>query len=443
MATLTLVDFIDHEHQIRWLMNQDIPFNPEKFCNATPPVAGVYRMLRHDQHVIYVGKAKQLPKRFASYFNGSSHRPEMEAQIAAMQTIFVFADHEANELEYNVYQKFYLPHYNKTSPENSKYLYLTPDQPYQSLYPMGAYRRDILVLSRHLKREIEFIGPFTNTRCWAQIIEEFQKVFKIPSCSPTIFRRHQRYQHPCDKYDFGLCKGHCVFTQPLDYQAYWQPIKQIILHKGVAGKALFKQVAQQMPTTKAHIATRSILDTLNFKDNFELVLLFKNKLGTCMTIVEVCHGLVIDIRNMLLAPLSESKNLNLARKLGQELSNAQLYQGFLAPYYRQVRQAEYLPSNTEILNHLPRKIIVHESGFTPEQAKELSKELSQIFGYNVLLSARCPYPSLIQLAEYNASCAIEQRVNLVLNRTAEKRKSSETSRKLIAKKLEKSMLNKE
>ncbi|RIY33565.1 hypothetical protein CJP74_01490 [Psittacicella melopsittaci] len=414
MATLTLVDFTDSEHQVRWLMNQDIPFNAEKFCAATPQVPGVYRMLRKDGHVIYVGKAKQLPKRFASYFKGSSHRPEMEPQIANMQTVFVLQDLQAHELEYNIYLKFYLPYYNKTSPESSKYLYLTPDEPYQSLYPMGAYRRDIITLSRHLKRPIDFIGPFTNTRAWAQIINEFQKTFKIPSCSPTIFRRHQKYQHPCDKYDFGLCKGHCVYTKPLDYKAYWQPIKEIFLNKGAAGKALFKQVAEQMPVTKANIATRSILDTLDFSDNFELVVLYRDALGTCMSVVEVCHGLVIDVRNLLLACPEQTKNVKQAQLRASELSNAQLYTGFLVPYYQIVRQHEYLPTNTEILNHRPRKVIVHNSGLSPSQAKDISKELSQVFGYNVLLGARCKYQSLIKLAEYNAKCALEQRVNLIL-----------------------------
>ncbi|WP_222987700.1 GIY-YIG nuclease family protein [Psittacicella hinzii] len=422
MATLTLVDITNQQHQIRWLMNQDIPFNAEEFCKATPPVCGVYRMLNRQNRVIYVGKAKQLPKRFKIYFDGHSHRPEMEQEIARMQTIFVFADHEAHELEYNVYQKFYLPYYNKTSPENTKYLYLTPDEPYQSIYAMGAYRRDILHLSRYLKKEIDFIGPFTGTRAWEKIIHEFQSVFKIPSCTPTIFKRHQRHGHPCDKYDFGLCKGHCVFTKPLDYQAYWQPIKQIFLNRGAAGKTLFKQVAEQMPATKAYIGTRSILDSLDLKDSFELVQLTRTEHMACMTIIEVCHGLVIDIRNMLLTDSTESKNLTLGRKKMTSLSNSELYNSFLIPYYQQTRNEKYLPTNKELLNHRPRKIIVIDSGFTPEQAKELSVKISEIFGYNVRLGAKCPHKDLQRLATYNAENAVAQRMNLLLKRTADKPK---------------------
>ncbi|RIY34555.1 hypothetical protein CKF54_00070 [Psittacicella hinzii] len=424
MANLTLVDFTDQQNKVRWLMNQDIPFDPVRFYNATPPVAGVYRMLSRERKVIYVGKAKNLPSRLPIYFKGGeSHRPEMEARIASVQTIFVFLDSEAHELEYNVYQKFYLPYYNKTSPEKTRYLYLTPNENYQSIYFQGAYRRDLMFLSRELKRKIEMIGPFIEGSTANKIIEEFQETFKIPSCKPSIFAKHQRiYKHPCDKYDFDLCKGHCVYTTPIDYQAYWQPIKEIFLNKGVAGKKLFKQVADKMPVTKANIATRSILDTLDFSDNFELVVLYRNELGTCMSVVEVCHGLVIDIRNLLLADASESTNLGLARRRGAELSNSQLYAGFLLDYYKIVRQDDYLPSNHDLLKHHPRKIILHNSAFTPEQAKALSKELSQVFGYNVILGARTPYSNLIKLAEFNAECALEQRANLILQRTASKRK---------------------
>lgn len=422
MATQTLVEIHDPQYQIKWLMNQDLPFNADNFCKATPQVPGVYRMINHRGRVIYVGKAKALPKRFKSYFDGHSHRPEMEAEIARMQTIFVFADHEAHELEYNVYQKFYLPYYNKTSPENTRYLYLTPDEPWQSLYNMGVYRRDILNLSRHLQCEIDFIGPFTGNRAWAQIIQEFQKVFKIPSCTPTIFRRHMKFNHPCDQYDFGLCKGHCVYTSAIDYQAYWQPIKEIFLNKGASGKALFKQVANQMPATKEYIGTRSILDTLDLKDSFELVYLHRNELLACMTIIEVCHGLVIDIRNMVLAAATDTKNLAQAQILMQDLTNAQLYSSFLLPYYQQTRNDLYLPTNKDLLNHRPRNIVLHQSGLSPEQAKELSKQLSEVFSYNVRLTARCPHKDLLRLAKYNAECAVEQRINLLLGRTSNTRK---------------------
>ncbi|MDX2370347.1 MAG: GIY-YIG nuclease family protein, partial [Colwellia sp.] len=49
-------------------MEQSPSFDHEAFLNAVTEQAGVYRMYNHEQTVIYVGKAKQLKKRLASYF---------------------------------------------------------------------------------------------------------------------------------------------------------------------------------------------------------------------------------------------------------------------------------------------------------------------------------------------------------------------------------------
>ena len=76
--------------------------------------AGVYRMYDSKQVVIYVGKAKQLKKRLASYFRkdvGSVKTQVLVKQIAAIEVTVTHTEGEALILENN-YIKKYQPKYN-------------------------------------------------------------------------------------------------------------------------------------------------------------------------------------------------------------------------------------------------------------------------------------------------------------------------------------------
>lgn len=425
MAAFTLVEFIDSNLGVHWLMNQDMPFEQNAFVKSTPKVPGVYRMINSQQKVMYVGKAKVLPNRFSSYFEGNSHRPDMEGRIANMQTVYVFKDHEAMELEYNIYLKYYLPYYNKTSPENSMYLYLTPEDQYQSIGPQGVWRRDILFQMQETGKNITFIGPFTATRVHKDIINEFQMTFGIPSCTPAKFKRHQKEGFSCEEHEFGRCKGWCVKSTPAQYEKFWIPIKNIFL-SGEGSEELLETYKEQMPNTYKYIKTRSILDSLDVQEEYDLLYLHQDGANIGMSIIEVSKGQVIDIRNMSAAKADDTLICDPRATIPflAGLNRTQLYQGFLENYYHIVRDESYLADNS-MIDHSPKKIVVINSGFTPQQAKDLSQNLSKIFGYKVRLHAKAPRRGVLELAKYNALNNLEQRKNLLeLNEYVQRQRAS-------------------
>ncbi|MXW19407.1 MAG: excinuclease ABC subunit C, partial [Gammaproteobacteria bacterium] len=53
-------------------------FNPGKFLESLTRSCGVYRMLDGKNAVLYVGKAKNLRRRVASYFGSRSHQPRIQ-----------------------------------------------------------------------------------------------------------------------------------------------------------------------------------------------------------------------------------------------------------------------------------------------------------------------------------------------------------------------------
>ena len=47
-------------------------FNPDKFLQLVSSLPGVYQMFADDGKIIYIGKAKNLKNRLASYFKTKS-----------------------------------------------------------------------------------------------------------------------------------------------------------------------------------------------------------------------------------------------------------------------------------------------------------------------------------------------------------------------------------
>ncbi|MCX7893915.1 MAG: GIY-YIG nuclease family protein, partial [Burkholderiales bacterium] len=101
-------------------------FDAANFVAGLPHLPGVYRMLGRHGEPLYVGKARDLRKRVASYFTKHEHGPRialMLAQVESMEVTVTRSEAEALILE-NELIKRYRPRFNVRLKDDKTYPYI-------------------------------------------------------------------------------------------------------------------------------------------------------------------------------------------------------------------------------------------------------------------------------------------------------------------------------
>jgi len=184
-----------------------------------PTSAGVYLYKNAEGEIIYVGKAKNLRSRVASYFHegriADAKTGTLVREAVDVDYIVVANNKEALALE-NHLIKQKKPRFNILLRDDKTY-------PYVKL-TLGERFPRVYVTRRLRKDGSSYYGPYFPANLAYRIVDLIHRHFLIPSCKVDLNRFHPR---PCLQYYIGRCLGPCVegLTTPEAYQEAVRDVK--------------------------------------------------------------------------------------------------------------------------------------------------------------------------------------------------------------------------
>ncbi|HAT3517569.1 TPA: excinuclease ABC subunit UvrC [Serratia marcescens] len=367
-------------------------FDAKAFLSTVTSQPGVYRMYDATGTVIYVGKAKDLKKRLASYFRQqvSSRKTEtLVKNIAQIDVTVTHTETEALLLEHN-YIKLYQPRYNVLLRDDKSYplIFLSADT-----HPRLAVHRG----AKHAKGE--YFGPFPNSYAVRETLALLQKLFPIRQCENSVYRNRSR---PCLQYQIGRCLGPCVaglvseeeYRQQVDYVRMFlsgkdqQVLHQLIARMEEASKLLnFEEAARIRDQIQAvrRVTERQFVS--GDSDDLDVIGVAFDAGMACLHVLFIRQGKVLGSRSYF-------------PKVPGGTDMSEVVQTFVGQFYLQGSQARTLPGEILLDFSLPEKDLLAES-------------LSELAGRKIQIQSkpRGDRARYLKLARTNAATALTTKLS--------------------------------
>ncbi|MFF3611197.1 excinuclease ABC subunit UvrC [Streptomyces sp. NPDC002580] len=176
-----------------------------------PDSPGVYRFRDEHRRVIYVGKAKSLRQRLASYFQDLANlHPRTRTMVTTASSVewtVVSTEVEALQLEYS-WIKEYDPRFNVKYRDDKSYPYLA--------VTMNEEFPRVQVMRGQKKKGVRYFGPYGHAWAIRDTVDLLLRVFPVRTCSAGVFKNASRTGRPCLLGYIGKCSAPCVGRVPAE-----------------------------------------------------------------------------------------------------------------------------------------------------------------------------------------------------------------------------------
>lgn len=189
-----------------------------------PTSPGVYQYSDKEGRIIYIGKAKNLKKRVASYFTKSHENTKTRLLVKRIEDIrYLVVDTELDALllENNLIKK-YQPKYNIQLKDDKTYPWIcVKKEPFPRVF----------TTRRVIKDGSAYYGPYADKRILATLMALIREVYPLRTCHLNLSPKaiaEKKYK-VCLEYHIGNCKGPCVGEQQEEaYRQYLDEIKSVL-----------------------------------------------------------------------------------------------------------------------------------------------------------------------------------------------------------------------
>lgn len=172
---------------------------------SIPDAPGVYRFRDPHGRVIYVGKAKSLRSRLASYFGDfAALHPRTQAMVTTaslVDWVTVGTEVEALQLEYS-WIKEYDPRFNVRYRDDKSYPFLAVTMSEE--FPRA------MVMRGAKRKGTRYFGPYAHAWAIRETVELLVRVYPVRTCSNGVFRRAAQVGRPCLLGYIDRCSAPCV-----------------------------------------------------------------------------------------------------------------------------------------------------------------------------------------------------------------------------------------
>ena len=197
--------------------------NIRSVVSTLPDKPGVYQFIDATGTILYVGKARSLRKRVASYFTGnqSGKTRVMLSRATDLRHIVVDNESEALLLENSLIKK-HQPRYN---------IMLKDDKTYPWICVKNEHFPRVFLTRKLIPDGSSYYGPYTSVPAVKTLLELIRHLFQIRTCSLPLTEKSiadGRYR-VCLEYHMGNCKAPCVgLIEETEYNLQIERIKEII-----------------------------------------------------------------------------------------------------------------------------------------------------------------------------------------------------------------------
>lgn len=201
-----------------------MPSPLELQIQTLPNEPGVYQYFDKDDVIIYIGKAKNLKKRVASYFNKNHENGKTSVlvkKIVYIKHIVVNTETDALLLENNLIKK-YKPRYNVLLKDDKSYPWICLKK---ERFPR------IFMTRRVIKDGSEYFGPYTSVRTVRALLDLIKELYPLRTCTYDLSAQNinEGKYKVCLEFHLKNCRGACeALESEADYNNSIKEIRNIL-----------------------------------------------------------------------------------------------------------------------------------------------------------------------------------------------------------------------